>query len=142
MLALLSSRLGMYGAIALAIAIAFGSLYGAYKIKAYQLEQARVALAQSEANNATLNATVGQQRQNRKAQQNSATIQQKVELQVAPVLQQIEDSTPVTYLNEKQLKIVADICRLHNCGGVFTVGPCGSTERTDLLPKADKAGVH
>lgn len=134
---LLSSKLGIYGAVILAIVIAFGSLYGAYKLKSWQLEDSRQALAQEQANNAALNATVAQQQANLTAVHHSATIQQGIAQQSAPIHQAIEDSTPETLLNEKQ-KSIAD-CIVALFRGLLKGGSCSGKAGSGVLPIPDSS---
>jgi uncharacterized protein YpmB len=139
MISLLTSRIGIYGIIALAVIAVFGSLFAAYKIKAHQLDVARSALASANTTIAVQNTTIAAHNQNTQAIKTSTKKQQDRETVVAPIREQIAKVSADDLLDEVERDLCALITKLYNRGMLPSTDSDPATK--GLLPPTHKDPV-
>jgi hypothetical protein len=137
MFALLSSRLGIYGIIALVLTLAFGSLYAAWKIQTYRLDKAKSELATAETTIAIQNTAIAVKEQNTKAQKKVTTSAKKDQDQVFIVEEEIKD-LPERYLNEAESRTARNLIHHFMCGGELPSGGADCLNYPSVLPPTSK----
>ena len=112
----------------------------------YEYEKVEAVSAQKEVSDIKAEAaqqTVKAKQRNQAAQQQQEKDQQDFSKKAIPLEVKIANIKNPTVLNDEEKSVAADLCRLHNCGGLFVVqeGCSGSAADSGVLPDPGKATV-